>query len=72
MRDTIRENHFPKLRGRIVEIYGKTMLFEKDMEMNHVTLSNKLTGKTDWKREEMIRACELLQIPLTEAYLYFF
>ena len=40
--------------------------------MNPVTLSKKLNGKTDWKKNEIERTLEYLVIPRSEVYDYFF
>lgn len=63
---------YPKLRGRIREKFGTQEAFSAAMDMNPTTLSAKLNGKTDWTRQEIEKACELLEIPLAEAHTYFF
>lgn len=63
---------YPKLRGRIREKYGRQEDFARAMGMSPTTLSAKLTGGTEWTRPEIVKACELLDIPLEEAHLYFF
>lgn len=63
---------YAKLRGRIKEMYGTQAAFAKSLEMDPSSLSGKLTGKTEWTRIEIERACGLLGVPLAEAYLYFF
>ena len=64
--------NYAKLRGKIKEVYGIQSDFARAMRMNPATLSFKLNGNTPWKREEIELACQLLYIPLEEAYLYFF
>jgi len=63
---------YAKLRGRIREIYGTNASFATDMQMNPATLSLKLNDQSPWKREEIERACEKLEIPIEEVFLYFF
>lgn len=63
---------YSKLRGRIKEKFGTQEAFAKAMNMNYTTLSNKLNGKTEWTREEIERACTLLEIPVLEIPAYFF
>lgn len=63
---------FAKLRGVIREKYGKQENFARAMSMNPTTLSLRLTNQRDWTRAEIERACELLDIPLQDAHLYFF
>lgn len=57
-----------KIRGK----YFKIEDFANDLGVNLATLNNKLKGKTDWKREEMIKAAELLDLSPEEILLYFF
>ena len=63
---------YAKLRGRIKEYFGTNLLFAEAMGMDGSSLSAKLNNKTPWKREEIELACNLLEIPIEEVYLYFF
>lgn len=63
---------YAKLRGRIREKFGTNAAFAKAMGKSETTISAKLTKKTDWTREEMELACDLLDIPIAEAHLYFY
>ena len=63
---------YSKLCGRIKEVFGTQKAFARAMDMNECTLSLKLRGKAEWTRGEIVRACELLGIPLEEAHIYFF
>lgn len=63
---------YPKLRGRIREKFGTQEAFALATGMSPSTLSSKLSGKTDWTRQEIERVCELLGIPMAEAHTYFF
>ena len=63
---------YAKLRGRIREKFGTQSTFAKSMEMDPSSLSNKLTGKTEWTRIEMEKVCDLLGIALADAHIYFF
>lgn len=59
----------------ILKIRSKYLKFEdfaNDLGINLTTLSNKLKGKTDWKREEMVKAAELLDLSPEEILFYFF
>lgn len=60
-----------KLRGRIKEKFGSQAAFARAMEVDPSSLSSKLLGKTGWTWEEVARAAELLDFPLTEAHEYF-
>ena len=63
---------YAKLLGKIREHFGTNGAFALEMEMDSSTLSAKLNEKSPWKREEIEKACELLDIPIEEVYLYFF
>lgn len=64
--------HFSKLRGKIKEVFGNNKNFAEAMEMDLSSLSAKLNKKSSFKREEIEKACELLNIPIEDVYLYFF
>lgn len=63
---------FNKLEGKIVEVFGTKANFASAMELSQTTMTAKLKGRIDWKRNEMRKACELLGIPLTNLIEYFF
>jgi hypothetical protein len=63
---------YAKLRGKIKEVFGTQAAFAKAMGMNTVSLSQRLGGKLEWKTDEIAKACELLEIPLSENAAYFF
>lgn len=63
---------YAKLRGRIVEKFGTNKAFSDALAVDRSTLSLKLNNKKPWLREDIERACILLQIPIDEVYLYFF
>jgi len=63
---------YPKLRGAIREKFGTQATFAEAINMNSTTLSKKLTGKSEWTRTEIARACDLIGIPLCDAHTYFF
>ena len=63
---------FRKLRGAIREKYGTQELFAAAVDMHPSTLSAKLSGKTEWTRNEIVQASMLLEIPDTEIHAYFF
>ncbi len=62
---------YPSLRGAIRAKFGTQEAFATAIPMSPATLSCKLTGKTEWTRLEIERACQLLDIPLAEAFNYF-
>ena len=63
---------YSKLKGRIVEKFGTQAAFAAAMGWREALLSAKLNGKSQWSFSEVMKACELLEIPLNEAHLYFF
>lgn len=63
---------YRKLKGKIKEVFDTQDSFAKDMEMSKTALSQRLNGSVEWKASEIAKACNLLHIPLSDAYLYFF
>lgn len=63
---------YAKLRGAIRERLGSEGVLAVKLGMNPVTLSKKLNGKTDWKKNEIEKTLEYLVIPRSEVYDYFF
>ena len=63
---------YSKLKGRIVEKFGSQSAFAAAMGWYEARLSAKLNNKSQWTFNEVVKACELLEIPLNEAHLYFF
>lgn len=61
-----------KLKGRIIEKFGTQGSFAKAMGTSERTLSLKLDNQVDWKQSEIVKACELLEIPKEEIADYFF
>ncbi len=63
---------YPKLRGIIREKFGTQEAFAKALGKSETTVSAKLSGKTEWTRQEIEDACRLLGIPIADAHAYFF
>ena len=63
---------YAKLRGRIVEKFGSQSAFAAAMGWREALMSAKLNNKSEWSFSEVMKACELLGIPQSEAHLYFF
>lgn len=61
-----------KLKGRIIEKFGTQGNFAKAIGMSERTVSLKLDNQVDWKQSEIVKACELLEIPKEEIADYFF
>ena len=64
--------NYAKLRGKIREVFGTQEAFASALGMNTVSLSQRLTGKLEWKTSEIAEACQLLGIPLADNAAYFF
>ena len=63
---------YAKLRGAARERLGSEGVLAVKLGMYRVTLSKKLNGKTDWKKNEIEKTLEYLVIPRSEVYDYFF
>ena len=63
---------YANLRAAIRERLGSEGVLAVKLGINPVTLSKKLNGKTDWKKNEIERTLEYLVIPRSEVYDYFF
>lgn len=64
---------FDKLRGRIIEKCGSLGNFAVKMGISRQMLSKKMTRKSGWSQDDIIRACEILEIDLErEVGAYFF
>ena len=63
---------YSKLYGKIKEVFSTQEAFADAMEMSRTAINARLKQGVEWKSPEIFKACELLNIPLTEAHLYFF
>ena len=63
---------YAKLRGRIREKFGTERAFAEALETSIITVSKKLTGKTQFGSEEIKKWCSLLDISLKDIGIYFF
>lgn len=61
-----------KLRGRIVEKYGTYAAFFKNLNISEVQASNKLNGKAEFSRMDIVQWCGLLDIELKDVGLFFY
>lgn len=64
--------NYNELRGKIRAKFKRQEDFAKAMGMHASSLSKKLNNRTQWKRPEIEKACQLLDIPLEDAHVYFF
>lgn len=63
---------YSKLRGRIIEVFKTNQAFADALKIDNSSLSAKLNNKSTWKREQIEKACMLLEIPIEEVHAYFF
>lgn len=63
---------YSKLKGRIVEKYGKQSAFAEKINVSEKTMSEWLNNQKYWKHESMIAAVKALDIPESEVGAYFF
>ena len=64
--------NYKKLKLKIKEVYDTQEAFADAMEMSRVALNQRLNNVVQWTTSDIAKACELLDIPLEEAHLYFF
>lgn len=63
---------YKRLKLKIKEVFDTQEAFAKAMEMSGTALNQRLNGGVEWKGSEMAMACDLLHIPLTDMYLFFY
>ena len=63
---------FGKLREEIRKNHRTLRDFAKVADMDYVSLSRRLNGQQEFRRNEIERICGLLDIPGTRIWEYFF
>lgn len=63
---------YDKLRGRIKEICGTQDAFAEKLGIGHVSASRRLNNQLDFSQDEIFRACDILDIDLSDLPAYFF
>lgn len=63
---------YNKLRGRIVEKYGTMSNFAEKIDSSRQTVSQKLSGKSEFSRDDIQRYAAMLEIPKDEIGVFFF
>ena len=63
---------YTKLKNRIIEKCSCNVNFAIKMRISEKTLCSKLDNRGDFKQKEIMRACQLLDIPIDEITSYFF
>lgn len=60
------------LRGKIASKYRNQRGFARAIGISEHSVSFKLNGKKQWRQDEIVRICELLDIPAIAISIYFF
>ena len=63
---------YSKLLGRIVEKCGTQAAFSEKIGLSERSVSLKLNGHRPWKQQEIVRACEVLDIAGQDIPEYFY
>lgn len=63
---------YNKLLGRIKEKCGTQQAFAEKMGLSLQTINAKLSGKVNWKQDEILKACDILDIETRDIPVYFF
>lgn len=63
---------FKKLKGRIIEKHDSILAFANTMQRSRASVYNKLSGATDFSKEDIVKWCEVLEIPMDQITEYFF
>ena len=63
---------YPKLDGKITEIFGTRREFAKALGISENSVGAKMRGASQWKIREIEKACMLLHILPREQSEYFF
>ena len=63
---------YRKLRGKIREVYETQDRFAEELGIGRVSLSQRLNNLLEFSQKEILKSCNLLGIPIEEAYQYFF
>ena len=66
------EFDYSKLRGRIVEKFGKQEHLAKAIGIGYVSLSKRLNNHLDFSVKEILKMCTFLEITLDDIPKYFF
>lgn len=61
-----------KLKGRIVEKCGSQRAFAEKIGVTEQTITNKITGKSQFDLNDVVTWCNALEIPKADVCDYFF
>lgn len=62
---------YKKLKLKIKEVFDTQEEFAKAMNMSRTSLNLRLNEGVEWRMSEIVKACELLGIPLEDAFQFF-
>ena len=62
---------YKKLKLKIKEVFDTQEEFAKAMNMSRTALNLRLNEGVEWRMSEIVKACELLGIPLKDAFQFF-
>lgn len=63
---------YSKLKGRIIEKLGSQKIFAERLGVSDATMTSKLTGKTYFSQDEILKAINILAIEPGRTTDYFF
>lgn len=66
------EFDYSKLTGRIKEVCGTQGNFAKAINISEKSLSNKLNNQKRWRQDQILLACDALNIAGEDIKTYFF
>ena len=64
--------NYSKLDGLVTEKFGTRKNFAKALCISERSLSDKFNSKKAWKQAEIVKACDILSIPISKISIYFF
>lgn len=64
--------NYSKLLGKIVEVCGTRTEFARRMGLSERSISCKLNNKFSFDQDEILKACNILDIPVKQVPIYFF
>lgn len=63
---------YNKLRLKISEVCGDVIKFAEKLKCDKRTIADKLSGERDFSQSDIELICQILKIPRSEIYDYFF
>ena len=63
---------YSKIKGRIRECFSTQADFAKELDISDTSLSNKLTNKTPFTQDEIMKSIEVFELSPVETFEYFF